>query len=181
MVHSRNKGNAFERTVAKMLRESFGVPGARRGLTQTGGALEPDVYADDWPFWTECKAHLQVNVQAALRQAERDVTRRDLPNPPPILVIARETGGDVFFALKLSESEKWAPTFSVEVKPTEIVLSPLNVMGLTPHSSWRTFRKALANTHAGNLLAVGGDTVVGWIEELETLWKNGKQRPPRSS
>lgn|GEM_PF-6024618 len=170
MVDSRNKGKVFERLIANRLRDVFNIPGARRGLTQSGGALEPDVTADDgaWPFWTECKAMKQVNVQAALRQADRDAGRKQIRSP--VLVIGRETGGDIFFALRWSEREAWAEIFGCVITPGLICTPGLNVLGLTPHKSWRTFRKALAETHGGNVLLVEEDAIVGWIEELQTLW-----------
>lgn len=170
MVDSRNKGKTFERLVANMLKSKFDLADARRGLTQSGGALEPDVTSESWPFWTECKAHSQVNVQAALRQAERDVGRRGLENPPPVLVIARETGGDIFFAFRWAQRREWGSILGHEFAD-EVTLADGNVLSLTRHKSWRTFRKALGAATKGHLVLVEDDAVIGWIEELEQLWR----------
>ncbi len=48
---SRNKGAAFERLVANLLREIY--PNARRGYQRRSGSDEPDVAGTPW--WVEAK------------------------------------------------------------------------------------------------------------------------------
>ena len=64
---SRNKGKVWERAVAAMLRPIFGS-GVKRGWQARAGTDAADVEGCG-PFWTECKHHHRVNVQAALEQA----------------------------------------------------------------------------------------------------------------
>jgi hypothetical protein len=86
---SRTKGAAFEKEIARALREIF--VRARRGIGQARAANEvPDV--DGTPFWIETKHGKSVSVRAAYRQAL--AARGSCPElarrAHPILVVHRE-------------------------------------------------------------------------------------------
>lgn len=63
---SRRKGIAYERVVARELRDVFGDD-VRRGMQFRDGAEAPDVIAPC--FWIECKRGKRTNSIAALKQA----------------------------------------------------------------------------------------------------------------
>lgn len=86
---SRTKGKAFERLIARDLRELY--PHARRGLQSRDGADASDVI--DVPFWLECKHRQCINVGAAIRQALKDA--RAAQSPHPVLVVTRANRGEV--------------------------------------------------------------------------------------
>ena len=58
MAHSRNKGAAFERTIAKELHALLGI-NLRRDLEQYRATDHGDLIADDphWPWLIECKCY----------------------------------------------------------------------------------------------------------------------------
>jgi len=66
-ARSNQKGKAWERRVAALLRGELGID-ARRGQQARDGGDAPDVVVD-LPFWIECKHGRQPNVRAALAQA----------------------------------------------------------------------------------------------------------------
>lgn len=67
---SRDKGKRIERYVANLLKEIW--PEARRGLTQSRGAIEPDVVGT--PFWVEVKGGKHPpKPEVAYEQALRDM------------------------------------------------------------------------------------------------------------
>lgn len=68
-LKSRQKGKRIERYVANLLKEIW--PNARRGLTQSRGATEPDVTGT--PFWVEVKGGKNPpKPEVALLQATKD-------------------------------------------------------------------------------------------------------------
>lgn len=68
---SRTKGHAYERTVAKKLREVFGGDESiRRAWQRQQQHGNPDVYCPG--FHVECKVGKKPNLRAALRQAISD-------------------------------------------------------------------------------------------------------------
>lgn len=71
MVHSLNKGKAFERWVAEWFRTNLGTP-AHRGRQFSGSPDSPDV-KDALPgVHVECKAVEQLRLYPAMEQACRD-------------------------------------------------------------------------------------------------------------
>lgn len=68
----RDKGQRWERVVARRLREA--LPGCedeiKRGWQSRGGRYDPDVVNPF--FWVECKHHKHVDIKAALSQAITD-------------------------------------------------------------------------------------------------------------
>jgi len=86
---SRTKGKVFERHIAKLLTDTFGVD-CRRGL-QTAGAQVADV---ECPLlWVECKVGKAPPLMAALRQAERDVEAAGGGRLPVAFVRFNSPGG----------------------------------------------------------------------------------------
>ena len=86
----RNKGKAFERFIARALRELYGDR-VRRGWQARDGADAPDV--EGTPFHVECKHHKRPSVHAAVRQALAD--RAKAKDTRPLLVVTRENRGRV--------------------------------------------------------------------------------------
>ena len=66
---SKLKGKVFERAVVAAIRDWW--PAARRGLGQARDSGE-ECDVEGTPFWIECKHRKQVDVKAAVRQAEED-------------------------------------------------------------------------------------------------------------
>lgn len=69
-MNSKQKGNRFERQVAKILKEHYGYE-ARRGMQFRSGQEEADVIGLPGVH-IECKAVENLNLEAALEQSERD-------------------------------------------------------------------------------------------------------------
>lgn len=66
---SRNKGAAFERLIAKQLR-NIGIPAKRTGWAQAQNKSNaPDVQAEDLPLWIECSVGARPNIEAKVHQA----------------------------------------------------------------------------------------------------------------
>lgn len=77
--HARNKGKAFERRIARELRESGLCPEAKRGFQTRGGtAEEPDV-KNCGRLAIECKAHKKVDRPRAYRQAVTGAKDGEIP------------------------------------------------------------------------------------------------------
>jgi hypothetical protein len=178
VINSRNKGKVFERLVANLLKTWPGLGDARRGLTQSGGAIEPDVTALAWPFWTELKSRRRVDVRAALAQAQRD-TLASQGAARPTLMIGRDTGGDIFFAVPWTYAARklfagalgfyacqpgWGSAGDVRNHAQEIVCT------LTRGTGWRNFREELAPLTGCQMLVVEDEVAIGWVETLEHLW-----------
>lgn len=172
MINVRRKGKVFERTVANMLKEWPGLEKARRGKPQTAGAIEPDVWAP-WPFWVECKHGMGFSACAALAQAERDIVRADERMMTHPLLIARQTGGDMFFAVG-AEAAKAV----LQVEIIEGVLHDAKgypVARLAPTKNWRTFLPSLRKTRIDGVgLVEESGHLFGWIGTLERLWRESK-------
>jgi len=159
MTDSRRKGKVFERTVANLLRKWDGVTDSRRGLTQSRGAIEADVVIPDLRLWLECKHRRRVNVTAALKQAERDRAETG-SDALASMVIGRDTGGDIFFAVSPQGLATWRTFFLIPAPSVRV-------------SSERRWRLDLAPVKTGDALVVTDAStpyVVGWIDTLETLW-----------
>ena len=193
-INQRAKGRKFEQHVARTLRQWPDLGDMRRGLTQSRGAIEPDVIADGWPFWTECKHCRFVDVQAALRQATDDllatVERRLLGEAigdqnslaargwAGPLVIGRDSGGDVFFAarfLTLAPNAFGPNEARVLPRRARAVIGK-SVFSLINIDGWRNFREALSSIHEHDRRLVvvrngAPPVVVGWLEALERLWR----------
>ena len=69
-MNVKQKGNRFERQIAKILREHYGYD-SRRGVQFRGGQEEADVVGLPG-IHIECKAVENLNLEAALEQSERD-------------------------------------------------------------------------------------------------------------
>tara|TARA_R100000808_G_scaffold4272_2_gene14272 strand:- start:2303 stop:2671 length:369 start_codon:yes stop_codon:yes gene_type:complete len=76
-LKSRQKGKRGERAWVRFLREEGGLD-ARRGLSQSGGAIEPDVVCSDVDFLHfEVKVgKRQPNLSDAMSQAKRDAGQK---------------------------------------------------------------------------------------------------------
>lgn len=99
---SRSKGKRGERELAKALTRVFGFRW-RRGLTQSRGAIEPDVCPVDDDvlphMWVECKRGRRFpSVRAALEQARSDAGEHQVP-----LVCVREDRGEWVVAFRLND------------------------------------------------------------------------------
>ena len=194
MINSRAKGISFEQRIARSLRAWPGLDDMRRGLTQSRGAIEPDIIADNWPFWTELKHKRCVDVPGALGQATNDllatVERRLLgeaigENPLAYrswagpMVIARDNGGDVFFAARhfTLTSNSFGPSLSrLPLSRGGRCVIGKSVFTLISVEGWRNFRTALCSFHDHHkrLVVVRSNgappVLVGWLEALERLW-----------
>ena len=95
---SRNKGKAWEREIARRMRE-LGFPDAKRGWQSRAGTDAPDVDGTDW--WIEAKHHIKVNYRAALKQAVEDSTAAGDPRPP--LVIAKDNREDAVVHMRWAD------------------------------------------------------------------------------
>jgi PHD/YefM family antitoxin component YafN of YafNO toxin-antitoxin module len=89
---SREKGKAFERAVAKVLRPLFGSR-IRRGFQTRSGRDESDV--EGTPWWIECKHERCVNVRKAMAQAQLATDGR------PVVVIAKDNNAPPFICMSL--------------------------------------------------------------------------------
>ena len=70
---SRDKGAAWERAVARLIRERTGLDCQRTAMQARGGSERPDIDGEavrDW--WVEVKVGAKPNPRAALRQALKD-------------------------------------------------------------------------------------------------------------
>lgn len=167
MINARRKGATFERTIANALKTWPGLEDARRGKPQTAGAIEPDVWAP-WPLWCECKHGEHFTVPNALAQASRDIAKSKTQAAP--LVIARQTGGDIFFAIHLSDAIRFLGAEVAENVLHDASGAPIGP--LTPTKTWRVFMKALRATkaeHVGWVEETGH--LFGWLPTLERLWR----------
>lgn len=81
-MNVKQKGNAFEREVAGILRE-FGYE-ARRGLQYQSGQVEADVVGLPG-YHLECKRVERLNIYAALEQSQGDA----MPDEIPVVVHRR--------------------------------------------------------------------------------------------
>jgi Holliday junction resolvase len=71
-MNSRDKGKRGEREWARVLKETFGLTDARRGVQYAGSALSPDVVGS-WPnTHPEVKRVERFDPQAWIEQAVRD-------------------------------------------------------------------------------------------------------------
>lgn len=92
-MNVKDKGNRFERQVAKILREHYGYE-SRRGVQFRSGQEEADVVGLPGVH-IECKAVESLNLEKALQQSERDAKPNEYPavfhkkNYQPILVTMR--------------------------------------------------------------------------------------------
>lgn len=101
-VHSKNKGAAFERKVAGILKE-MGIT-ARRGQ-QFHGLEGKDVVSDiNWHI--ECKAVESLNVCKAFKQAKRDADEGETP-----VVIHKKNLQPILITMELADFEKAAKEF----------------------------------------------------------------------
>jgi hypothetical protein len=64
---SRRKGAAWERALARRLRDALGDPDIKRGFQSRDGTEAPDVDLTGW--WIEAKVGRKPNPRAALAQA----------------------------------------------------------------------------------------------------------------
>lgn len=172
MVNARNKGKVFERLIANRLKGWPGLGGARRGLTQSGGAVEPDVVAE-WGFWVECKHGDHFSPVAAIRQAQRDIAAtggegigRTHPHP---LLVGRHTRGEIFFAAHRAGLEQ---VVGVEFVDDVICDAKGRPRGsLASCKSWKVFLPRLRTLPVdGAAEVVGEGFVFGWFALLEDLW-----------
>lgn len=107
--HSRTKGAAYEREVARLVREA--MPGAtvRRGLQARGGREVPDV---DCPhFHLETKRGKLPSPRRALEQAKRDVEASGSGKVP--VAVIRDDRAPAFVVMTLDDwlvmlGEWWA-------------------------------------------------------------------------
>jgi hypothetical protein len=168
MVNARRKGQTFERTIANRLKSWPGLEDARRGKTQSAGAIEPDVWAP-WPFWCECKHGMSFSAVSAFAQAERDAQRAKSGNAP--LVVARQTRGDVFFVVRRTDAER-----HLGVEIAEGVLHDAAgavVSRIAQTKSWRTLLPALRALPVGGVgEIIEGGYLFGWFDTLERLWRS---------
>jgi hypothetical protein len=102
---SRNKGKAFERTVAAAFREVYGDQ-VRRGWQARQGSDAPDVEGVPG-YWIEAKAHRKVNIRAAWKQvvaaqidAKRKGDGRATDNP---VIICKDDGEEPLAVLRFSD------------------------------------------------------------------------------
>lgn len=72
--HSRSKGHAFERLIARKLRAKW--PKARRGLQYQHGEHCPDVVGT--PFYIECKRHKKIRPLQIKQWMAHAIRKRDL-------------------------------------------------------------------------------------------------------
>lgn len=78
MVHSKNKGAAGERELAREVTRLFGCP-ARRGQQFRGGPDSPDIITDIPGIHFESKRTERFQLYAALEQAVRDAGTENIP------------------------------------------------------------------------------------------------------
>ena len=71
MVNSKRKGNAGERELARVLRETLGIE-ARRGQQFSGSPDSPDLVTSLNDIHIECKRVERFNLYEALNQSRRD-------------------------------------------------------------------------------------------------------------
>ena len=93
---SRVKGAGFEREIANLFRDRYGLK-AHRGDQRRDGNHEADA---DWrgcPWWIECKrAKTRADIQGAVRQAEEASAVR------PALVITRRDRDTALVTMRLT-------------------------------------------------------------------------------
>jgi len=78
---SRDKGHAWEREVAILLRPIW--PDAERNIAQSRTAKREGCDVEKTPYWIECKVGAVINLAAAYAQAEADSDGRE------VIVIAK--------------------------------------------------------------------------------------------
>ncbi len=136
-------------------------------------------------------------MKAAIVQAYRDIQAdavRSHAHKPgvfavvdalkPVIVIARDTGGDIFFAvpwtvnvrLRFCAAMGCVPGVQRDdssgstVQRSVLLSRDGSVCNLTKGATWRNFREQLADVGESELLIVNDEVAVGWIETLEVLW-----------
>lgn len=88
----RNKGATFERLVANKIKALRPDLMPKRGIGQARSSSEvPDV--DIKGLWVECKHHVKVDVEAAMRQAKEAATSHGAGRVP--VVIYRNNRGPI--------------------------------------------------------------------------------------
>ena len=91
---NRDKGAAFERFIAGMLRDVY--PDARRGYQRRSGSDEPDIQGTPW--WVECKVSKGTpQVYRAYWQAEKDTDGR------AVLVISKQNRTEPLVSMTLGD------------------------------------------------------------------------------
>ena len=94
-MNVKQKGSAFEREVAAILRE-HGYD-ARRGLQYQSGQIEADVVGMPG-FHLECKRVEKLNLHAAMEQSRRDAKPGEIP-----VVIHRRSREPAYITLELEK------------------------------------------------------------------------------
>ena len=93
-INSRTKGHAFERKIARALRDIWFD--AKRGLQSRGGGKDAcDV--EGTPYHIECKRERRVNIRTAMHQANEDTHGR------PPTVISQDDHGEILVTMQF----KW--------------------------------------------------------------------------
>lgn len=82
-INSRQKGAAYERKIAKMLRD-YGYE-AERGCQHAGGKDSPDVKSNLYGIHIEAKKVEHLNIWNALNQSARDSGEDEVP----VVIFAR--------------------------------------------------------------------------------------------
>lgn len=160
-IDARNKGKMFERRVANAMKAA-GLS-ARRGLTQSGGAIEPDVVVDGAEVWIECKHRRRVDIAAAIAQAEHDAGRAN--NAGTIVIVGRDTGGDIFAAVtsQLITGKPLTGGFDLAGK---------RLAGVVEYKRWRA---RVPQLPVGKTLLVvnprGRAFYLMWFETLLQVWR----------
>lgn len=164
MINSKRKGKRFELAVVHELRAWPGLKEARRGLTQSRGALEPDVVAD-WPWWIECKSRSALTpalVTHAMAQAERDIAKAGSDKRPMVVFSRVGLAGPV-------KPERYAM-----LKQSDPDLD-ISVFSLTSLKSRRNLMLALSTLPPSGALTEGGD-VFCRLETVKELWLRARAR-----
>ena len=105
-AHSRRKGAAWERDLARRFREAMPGSHARRGIQSRAGDECGDVVVPE--FWVEAKHHRRTNVRGALRQAIECAPKGEWP-----VAICKDDRMPPFVAMQLEDflglvAEWWA-------------------------------------------------------------------------
>ena len=95
MVHSKNKGKAFELKVSHMIKD-FGFA-ARRGQQFQGTPESPDIISE-LPFNFECKAVEKLNLWDAWEQAKSDSGASEMP-----AVVFKRNRSDILICMEFSD------------------------------------------------------------------------------